>query len=237
MANIFLRLPRIQAQLIRHLDEDHYLTPTDPFKVSDYTEMAYNIRIGLVKSTYKMGGDPLCLSQQEWNNIMQGKKPQGGPVILKRDATVWPTYDEICKIIGSKSSQRSDDYDYLCIQLPREVFLRGKMWPVNTQWSLTRNTALYLNKEFARMFKYTLLRWSIDNEKYCIRKDSIIERSQVDVLVRFCERYDINVNTDQFDNLRRQVNRWLKDASEEKQDYRCLDIEYEDSNEKIHKFD
>lgn len=233
MANIYLRLPRIQACVMRNLDDDNPLACSQPFKVPDFDPMASIIRSGLVIQGSLPKKDPVCFSQQEWQNMMQGKHPQGGKAVIKRNADEWLTYKEVCDLFGSKMMNVSDDYDYLCIQMPREVLIGKKMYATNQQWKLEYHIAHEVVDMFAVKFKFALSEWQLGNYDYCTRDGRIIRRPLLATLERFCMRYDVPIDKEQRQILRRQFQRWMDEARMQYRAYRHIDIEFEDSKDKV----
>lgn len=235
MANIYLRLPSIIAAYHRNYDVNHKLDAFTPVKFSPYTDHAVILRGGLAVFTGTSKRIVPCYSQQQWRNMLCGKTPSGTKVVLKRDPSIWLSYDEICTIEGIRQSSRSESYDYLCIQMPTTILLNDRETRTNPAYSLPDEVAGILQDLLVRDFKRALVDWEIGTQDYCISPERIIRRGHMDTLERFLMRFDIPVaqNGKEKDSMRRQLDRWLEHAKVLEKAYRCVDIEYINDTDKI----
>ena len=235
MPNIYLRLPTVICAYHRNYDVNHKLSPFDPLKFSPYTDHAVIMRGGLAVFSSSTKKNASCYSQQQWRNILSGRKPDGSRQVMKRDPTIWPTYAELCAVEGIKISNRSDSYDYLCIAMPYTILIGDRECRTNAGYALTEEAASCLQDLLVRDFKRALVDWEIATQDHCIKPDQIIRRGRMDTLERFLMRYDIPVARDGLEKytLRRQIDRWYAKARLIEKAYRCIDIEYEDSHDKV----
>lgn len=235
MANIYLRLPSVIAAYHRNYDVKHKLNPFEPLKFSSYTDHAVILRGGLTLFSTCVKKSTACYSHQQWKNILQGKSPNEGKQVLKRDPDVWPTFHEVCLMEGERLSNRSESYDYLCIQMPKTILIGDREVRTNPSFSMNDEVACCLQDLLVRDFQRALIDWEIGTQDYCINATRIIQRGHMDTIERFLMRYDIPVAKDglEKDSLRRQLDRWLARARLLEKAYRCIDIEYEDSRDKI----
>lgn len=219
----------------RNYDVQHKLSPFDPVKFSPYTDHAVIMRGGLELTTYSTRKLSPCYSHQQWRNMLGGKKPDGSKHVVKREPSVWLTYDEICAMEGIKLSHRSDSYDFLCIQMPNTILIGDKEVRTNPSFNLGNEAAEVLQDLLVRDFKRALVNWEIGTQDYCINSERIIRRGRMDTLERFLMRYDIPIPKDgrEKESIRRQLDRWFAKAKILEKAYRSFDIEYEDSNDRV----
>ena len=234
MPNIYLRLPTSVCYYHRNYAPNHKLSPFDPMKFSPNTEHDAKLRGGLAIFT-NCGKDEICYSQQQWKNLLLGKTPDGSKQVLKRDPSVWITYEEICTIVGLKMGKRSLNYDYLCIAMPYTILINDREVRTNPAFSLSRECATGLQILLMRDFKRALIDWEISTQDFCIQPDRIVRRGHMNTIERFLMRYDIPVSKDgtEKESLRRQLDRWLNDARVLERAYRSIDIDFIDSTDKV----
>lgn len=240
MANIYLRLPSVICSYHRNYDVERKLDPFEPLKFSPYTDHAATLRSGLILYTKTCGKRSSCYSQQEWKNLLNGKSRDGQRQILKRDATQWLSYNELCTLEGVLLSKRSENYDYLCIQIPKTILVGDREVKTNASYLLTPGTTKILQILLINDFKRALVDWEIGTFNHCTGIDNgYIRRGRMDTLERFLMRYDIPISKDseEKDTLRRQLDRWFEKAKMMEKAYRTFDIEYEDTNDKVVKYD
>lgn len=235
MANIYLRLPGWIAAYHRNYDPDHKLSPFEPVKFSAYTDHAVVMRSGLYLPTHSTKKIISCYTHHQWRNMLNGRNAEGGKQVLKRDANEWLTYEEVCLLSGLQVSRRSDSYDFLCIQMPLTILVGDREVRTNPSFCLTREATNTLQELLACDFKRAFVDWELKTQAHCIQSDRIIQRGQMHTIERFLMHYDIPVPRDGSvkDTMRRQLLRWLAKARVQEKAYRTIDIEYEDSEDKV----
>ena len=235
MSNIYLRLPTSICYFHRNRDVNNKLTNFTPLKFSPYTDHAVVMRGGLAVAT-GVDRKGSCFTQLQFKNILNGRTPDGSKLVTKRDCSVWPTYAEICMMIGGKISNRSESYDYLCIQMPQTIIVGEKEVRTNSSFALTSFATDMLQDLLVNDFKRALIDWEIGTFNHCTSSpEGIIQRGHMNTLERFLMRYDIPIPKDGYEkaSLRRQLDRWMEKAKVQEKAYRTIDIEYEDSKDKI----
>lgn len=236
MANIYLRLPSWIAAYHRNCDPDHHLSPFEPVKFSAFTDQAVVMRSGLIATVPSNNRKVVkCYTQQQWKNMLSGRKPDGGKQVMKRSETNWLTYDEVCVLMGSQLSHRSDSYDFLCIQMPQTILVGDREVRTNSSFCLTNEAIEELQELLTQDFKRAFVNWEIATQAHCVHGNRIIQRGQMNTIERFLMHFDIPVSKDgrEKDSLRRQLLRWLENARVREKAYRTIDIEYEDSEDKV----
>lgn len=235
MSNIYLRLPTAICYYHRNRDENHQLSCFEPMKVSKYDEVAIEMRRSLIVYASRSSRTANCYSQQQWKNILNGKNPYTGKTAIKRDPEEWPTYNEICAMTGAKVSNRSDSYDFLCIQIPNTILIGDKEVRTNSSFILPNKAAETVQEILTRDFQRALIDWEIGTQDFCINEERIIRRSHMETLERFLMRYNIPVAADglEKESLRRQLARWLDNARVLEKAYRSYDIEYISATDKV----
>ena len=214
--NIYLRIPTAVAQFYRHREVKHPLTEFQAVRFSpfqgEHVLMSNFLQIDV-------GGDvshASCFSQREWRNILQGKQPQGGKRVLNRDEDEWPTMQEVCLLTGDKKIQRMEGYDYLCIEMPKEVLIGRQYHATNPSYTLPPTAATQMATKMHNFFKFTLLDWVRQERRFCnIHGISLSKRNLTVMIDHFFYYYDICMGTNgkDRDSMRRMAIRWIEEAA------------------------
>lgn len=237
MANIYIRLPISRCQYYRNRDARHPLMPHEPIKFSEYAEEHYVIKHSLYNKAKANTIDDRIFTHQEWRNMMCGKDPRGGVVKLARDKDEWLTYKEVIQILGQKQNDKTDQFDYLCIKLPTEVYCIDDVRPVTPTWSMDSYGYNRLCELINNDFKRSLVDWSLATFDYCTSGGRIILRAQAAMLERYLMRYGIEPSQTEKDSLRRVIDRWFRQVHCNYSSYSTFDIEYKDASERVAKVD
>lgn len=233
MPNIYLRLPTSRCQFFRNRDPKHTLAKDEPLVFSPYMPHHFVLRkhiTNIPAVTQKVNSQ--CFSHQQWRNMMQGKHPNGGEVVTKRDPHEYLSFGEVQRFSGRQDYAKSDNEDYLCIKLPSEVEVIDVVRQVTPVWNLStrgiRQLLLMLNDDFKR----SVVEWALATFDYCTSDKRIIFRRQSAMLERFLMRYGIDQNESEKDALRRIISRWLTSNHSNFKAYSCADMQYIDDSEK-----
>lgn len=233
MPNIYLRLPTSRCQFFRNRDLKHTLAKDEPLVFSPYMPHHFVLRkhiTNIPAVTQKVNSQ--CFSHQQWRNMMQGKHPNGGEVVTKRDPHEYLSFGEVQRFSGRQDYAKSDNEDYLCIKLPSEVEVIDVVRQVTPVWNLStrgiRQLLLMLNDDFKR----SVVEWALATFDYCTSDKRIIFRRQTAMLERFLMRYGIDQNESEKDALRRIISRWLTSNHSNFKAYSCADMQYIDDSEK-----
>lgn len=233
MPNIYLRLPTSRCQFFRNRDPKHTLAKDEPLVFSPYMPHHFVLRkhiTNIPAVTQKVNSQ--CFSHQQWCNMMQGKHPNGGEVVTKRDPHEYLSFGEVQRFSGRQDYAKSDNEDYLCIKLPSEVEVIDVVRQVTPVWNLStrgiRQLLLMLNDDFKR----SVVEWALATFDYCTSDKRIIFRRQTAMLERFLMRYGIDQNESEKDALRRIISRWLTSNHSNFKAYSCADMQYIDDSEK-----
>lgn len=241
MPNIYLRLPTAVACFHRNCDPDNPLSPFDPWIVPKYSDHIIPIKSGLQSEVISERKSPPSYSQKQWDNMLNGRRPNGGDIVLHRNSEQWLTYAEICKLEGRRLSKLSESYDFLCIKLPYTIAIsmpngdRKEIY-TNSTFNLSPKPAETLQCLFMNDFQRAFIDWEIGTFHHCTQNpDGLILRGRSDTLERFLMTYDIPVSKDltEKQSLRRQLDRWLKKARFIEKSYRHENISYNDSSDRI----
>lgn len=250
MSNIYLRLPSYLANFTRNSMMDAqgkqiFLPPEEPLVFSEFDAQYRCISQNLspMVSAHSDGRIPPCFSQQEWKQLMRGYSPVTQKIMLKRDPKQYLTYEEIAQLYCRQLRHgNTEDYDYLCIQLPQRVFLDGEYRYVNAGWNISSLEVPSLVNCFVEDFLIALGEWNRKTKIHClyphgsINDDRQIERKRNSMLERFLLHYDISVSKDlhEFNALRIKMWRMLQEFS--LPDILTVDnedITYQDTDERI----
>lgn len=233
MPNIYLRLPTSRCQFFRNRDPKHTLAKDEPLVFSPYMPHYFVLRkhiTNIPAVTQKVNSQ--CFSHQQWRNMMQGKHPNGGEVVTKRDPHEYLSFGEVQRFSGRQDDAKSDNEDYLCIKLPSEVEVIDVVRQVTPVWNLStrgiRQLLIMLNDDFKR----SVVEWALATFDYCTSDKRIIFRRQTAMLERFLMRYGIDQNESEKDALRRIISRWLTSNHSNFKAYSCADMQYIDDSEK-----
>lgn len=233
MPNIYLRLPTSRCQFFRNRDPKHTLAKDEPLVFSPYMPHHFVLRkhiTNIPAVTQKVNSQ--CFSHQQWRNMMQGKHPNGGEVVTKRDPHEYLSFGEVQRFSGRQDDAKSDNEDYLCIKLPSEVEVIDVVRQVTPVWNLStrgiRQLLIMLNDDFKR----SVVEWALATFDYCTSDKRIIFRRQTAMLERFLMRYGIDQNESEKDALRRIISRWLTSNHSNFKAYSCADMQYIDDSEK-----
>lgn len=238
MPNIYLRLPVSRCQFFRHRDPKHILAKNEPVVFSPYMPEHFVLRNSLTNAgAVTQGINPQCFSHQQWKNMLNGRHPLGGSVLLNRNSEDYLTFTEVHRLIGSSEYSKSDKEDYLCIKLPGEIEVVDTVRVVTPTWNIDRQGQFKLIELLNNDFKRSVVEWALATFDYCTANGKIIARSKAAMLERFLMRYGIDPSSEEKDNLRRVIERWIKSEHVFFKSYSCLDMQYEDSTEHEHHID
>jgi hypothetical protein len=150
--------------------------------------------------------------------MLQGKKPQGGKVIMRRDAKTWLTMDEVNFLTGTKRNKKTDGFDYLCIAAPKQIVIGGQFKQVTGSFTMPFDESNSLIRQLRREFLRIFLHWICEELLVCdkrgIKFDASSGRDVVMCIEHFFYHYNmcLGTNTTDRDSMRRMAKRWLWDA-------------------------
>lgn len=238
MPNIYLRLPMSRCQFFRNRDPKRVLAKNEPVVFSVYSPEYFVMRSSLTNvGALSQKVNTQCFSHQQWCNMLNGRHPLGGNVLVTRDTSEYLTYDEVLHLNGNKEYAKSDNEDYLCIKLPSEIEVIDTVRAVTPTWNLDRSGVYKLLELLNNDFKRSVVEWALATFDFCTANGKIIARSKAAMLERYLMRYGIDPSSEEKDNLRRVVERWIKSEHNFFKAYSCLDMQYEDRTEHEHYID
>ena len=219
MSNIYLRVPTYVAQWYRgRVVPEPPLTEFQPVEFSQF-QMEYAMMESWLTFVAEQNmSHTICFSERMWKNMLNGKRPQGGKVMLKRDAKEWLSMDEINFLTGTKRNRKTDGFDYLCIAAPRVMVIGGQFKQVTSSFTLLFNEANALVRQLRREFLRLFLHWICEELLVCdkrgIRFESSSGRDVVMCIEHFFYHYNmcLGTNATDRDSMRRMAKRWLWDA-------------------------
>lgn len=214
MANIYLRTSKYVAAFLRGDGNGESIPPLTPITLSPYTQeyMVLTNGLRIIPSEHQHWGS--CYSQIAWSNMLRGIPPQGGQKLLLRNPSEYLSYTEICTLESLNNRTKTEAYDFLCIALPREITIDGRVIRLNKAYTLTNPAANQLRRMFRVMFIRAFLDFETENIDFA--KSHNIHRSNVEIMERFLMKYDIPVSHDKSerDTLRRLAQRWRNEAAD-----------------------
>lgn len=209
MGKIYLRLPGLVAAFHRGLDRDEPLAFDTPLSFLIGSEKESALRMGLhYMGAYEQKKHG-CWSQNSWSMMRRGCSPYSGERILVRDASTPLTMAEICMLSDVKHSERMESYDYLCVEVPKELYVTGHIVRVNGNFSLDRSAVSLVRSLLQADFYHALSDWLEENERVC--EELGVQRTQVDQLESFLVNYHIPTSLDNHerDYIRKIISRGL----------------------------
>lgn len=211
MANIYLRVPWYVAAWLRGREEDNQLTEWDAVEFADYTheQMVLENNLRLLPEQVQSHN---CYSQRAWQNILHGKHPDGGNVILRRDPTEWPNGKEICTLIGMAYHGKQAGSEYVAIRMPREVYINKHVYRTNAGYCLSYDVGAMLSSMLTRKFCYEYLEWTEFDKEFARRQG--VKRKTIDTVERFFVQFNfpVAIQPTERESLRRMHTRWLANA-------------------------
>lgn len=223
MANIYLRLSNYVAAFMRSVGDGDSLPKSSPVFFSPYSDEYPVIVNGLRIVPEANQHYAACYSQSAWQNMMAGRLPSGGTPILKRNPKEWLTYAEICTLERHTNRTRCDAYDFLCIALPSEVYVNGRVVRLNKAYTLDTSSAQQLRKMLKQTFIREYLRFEKKNRIFAEGHD--FTRANYEILERFFMEHNIPVSHDTHErkSLKRQILRWKDEGLRMLNDPRLMD--------------
>lgn len=236
MANIYIKVPTAVAQWYRgRLKEP--LTEFQPVVFSPYQTESAIMEADIMLVPEGQMDHTVCFSERMWKNILNGRKPQGGKALLKREPTEWPSMEEVNFLTNLSKNKKTDGYDYLCVAAPKAVRMGTSYKMVTTSFTLTAagasELARYMKREFVRVMLHEICEEIALNDKRGLRREVM---SCID---RFFYRNNIclGTNTKDRDTMRRMATRWMEDAKMLGKDVKDEDVlfvyERENANKNI----
>jgi len=210
----------------------------EPVIFNAYTHEHFIMRNSLINAPARSNRiDMACFSQQQWCNMLVGKHPAGGKAIVTRDERSWLTYNEVQRLNGRKDIAKGVNEDYLCIRLPSEVEIVDTVYPVKPTFNLDTHGIRALVVSLNNEFKRSLVEWALSTFDFCTSRGKVIARSQNAMLERYLMRYGIEPSEEEKCVLRRIIGRWFRTEHCYFKAYSCMDMQYEDSRDKVKRID
>ena len=209
MANIYVKVPWYVAWHFRGRDESHQLTEWEPVEFSDF-DHEYQVLVNNLRYIPEQNQTRMCLSQQAWKNILHGKPAGGGPTVIQRNADEWPTPQETAALTGLAMSPRHAASDYLCIRMPREVYLNKRVYRTNACYALSYDAAYFFAAMLTDRYCYEYTQWMKYDKR--MAESQGFKRKIVDSQERYFVQYNFPVIIDQKlrESLRRQHTRFVE---------------------------
>lgn len=212
MANIYLRVSSYVAAFCRSVGDGNSLPKHTPIKFSEYTQEYAVLYNGLRIVPEAQQHRASCYSQSAWSNMSRGRLPNGGKPIINREPSDFLTYAEVCTLESQANKTKTDAYDFICIECPREVVQNNHVLRVGKSYTLDSEAARDLRRLLKATFVKTYLEFENNNNLFA--KSQGFHRSGIEILERFFMEHDIPVYHDlrERETMRRLIQRWRKEA-------------------------
>ncbi len=211
MANIYLRVPWYVAAYYRGREEDKQLTEWQPVEFADYTH-EYMVLENNLRYMPEQVQSHVCYSQRAWNNILHGRRPEGGEHLLRRNPDEWPSGREICSLIGVAYHGKQMGSEYLCIKMPREVYYNKHVHRTTPDYCISFDTGIFLASMLTRKFCCEYLEWTEYRKEFCRRQG--LKAKMLDTVEMFFTQFNfpVAILPTERESLRRMHTRWLTNA-------------------------
>ena len=209
MANIYIKVPWYVAWHFRGRDERRQLTEWDAVKFTEF-DHEYRTLVNNLRFIPEAQQTRMCFSQQAWKNILHGRKPEGGQIILQRDPKTWPTVNETAALTGIQMSSKHISSDYLCVEIPKESIIAGKMHRTNSCYSLSYDAAFYFSAMLTDRFSYEYTQWMDQDQRNGIAQGfrRKISESQERYFVQY--NFPVDIDPSLRESLRRSHTRFIE---------------------------
>lgn len=226
MANMYLRVPHYVASYFRNKNE---LAPIqvggvlcfdgiDAFQHIIATQLHPNRSNTIVRYG--------CFCEQQWKMMKKGNAIFIREGELKPQMHVLTPIDsetlsdrEVMLLSGNTYFRGRDFGEYLCIRLPKEVFIKGTLYKVTGLWQLLNSGANQLIKLMNDEFWYAFVSYIRKDNEWC--ESNKVHRSTLEQIERFMTRYNIRNSPDEVEKktLKRNYYRKIKKIGFSEEDY------------------
>lgn len=212
MGKIFLKMPSMIVSFYRGEDPNNILACDDPYSFARSSPEYQALLAGLRFSPIDEQIDSGCFSHNAWRKMLQGKSLIDNQQVLLRDKQTWLSQQEVCVLTDKPYNARQGIFDYLCIEIPRFIYIDEKKREVKDTYALDRSTTRLLLQMMRANFYHVLAVWYRENER--IVQDMNLTRSKTDFINRFLVAHEIPVtgkNDNEVASVRKQMDRGLGD--------------------------
>lgn len=209
MGKIYLKVPNLIAAYYRGDNPKHPLACSDAYSFMEGTAEFQLLLLGLRYMPSSEQRSAGCYSSNVWQRMMSGRAIDSGKKILQREKKDWLTAQEICLLTERKFTERQGIFDYLCVSIPKTVYVDGILRPTNDNYSLDRSCAKSLRRALIINFYRVFSQWYLVNKK--LIEQLGVKRTMVDFINRFLFAHNIPISTNkkEEDLLRKIIGRGI----------------------------
>lgn len=239
MGKIFLKMPSMIVSFYRGEDPNNILACDDsysfPRSSPEYQALLAGLRFSPVAEQIRSG----CYSHNSWRKMLQGRSLEDNQRVLVRDKSSWLSQQEVCILTDKPYNARQDIFDYLCIDIPKFIYIDEKKREVKDTYSLDVSMSRTLQQMMRAKFYHVLAVWYRENER--VMDQMNLSRTKTDFIYRFLTAHEIAFSGShkEADSIRKQIDRGIGDELilKNKREQDALKILYESySDEKLRKF-
>lgn len=211
MGKIFLKMPSMIVSFYRGEDPKNILACSDaysfPRSSPEYQALLAGLRFSPVDEQVRTG----CFSHNSWRKMLLGKSLTDNQQVLVRDKQTWLSQQEVCVLTDKPYNARQDIFDYLCIEIPKFVYIDERKREVRDTYSLDASMTRMLQQMMRVKFYHVLAVWYRENER--IIQEMNLNRTKVDFIYRFLTAHEIafSGNSKEVDSIRKQIDRGIGD--------------------------
>lgn len=188
-----------------------------PIKISNLLHVWDILQSGLVFDADGHHGNARAFGDTAWNRMLRGY-----PIDRNAKRTIQPPStdgilrdDDIRRMAGLNFGKHEGTGEYLCITLPNEVSIRGRLTRIKGQWTITGQCATMVANELTRDFKQKFLKYICRHFEVNVLhvKKHITTNPMLEVIDSFMYRYGIPDSPDHAERnqLKRYLYRWCKE--------------------------
>jgi len=215
MANFYLRVPHYVAAYFRNRDSNNPI-PLGGMMKFDKLSPIWKFLSHMLKSNTTEFIVPFgCFCERQWRRMLRGstiyttldgrrKQIFTGPKAtgeILNDA-------EIFKLAGVSPVNGEEHGEYICIQMPPEVYVNNRMCKTNGQWQLMEGGAKILYDMMSDEFWSAFFTYIKKDYEWCVENG--IDRPVLETIDRFMTRYDIRNSSDDKERMALKRNYYRK---------------------------
>lgn len=201
MATFYLRVPHYVASYFRNKDSDKPI-PVGGVLLIEQTERLWviitsMIHLNRVSNIVRCG----CFCERQWNMMMKGSRLFASNKQCAIDLTLFSKEErlslsdfEVSELSGISKCKGDDSGEYVCIKMPKEVYINGKWHKTNDLWQPLKQGAMDMISEMTREFWRAFFVYMDRDRDWCLVNK--VERSLMEGIERFMARYDIRNSPD-----------------------------------------
>ena len=215
MANFYIRVPHYVAAYFRNQDSHNPIPMGGVMKFDKITPIWKFLSHMLKSNTNEIIVPFGCFCERQWRRMLRGNRihtslneeMKNNPIKPKEKGEILNDAD-ILKLAGVSSVNGEEHGEYICIQMPSEVYVNNCMCKTNGQWQLMEGGAKKLYEIMSDEFWNAFFTYMNKDQSWCV--DNGIDRPVLESIDRFMTRYDIRGSSDNKERMALKRNYYRK---------------------------